>query len=314
MNQSDRQKIVRQFFESALSRTQVDSYFQRALDQTYWQRLNPGLSIDAEGPAVALDATPLDEPQAAAQREKFRLEGYFQTPPVLDPNVVRRMRLAIEKLRAEHWPPVFSYVYDEFWQIVRTPSLVRLVSGFLGDGYRQNSFLWTFYIAPRKGAQGWEPHSDSGGDESRLTVWVPLTDATLENGCMYVIPLDRLPDDLRREYVKLDSVTNAQLSRLLQSARALPSPAGAYLGWNHRLIHWGSVSSNHAEPRISVAMEFVGPGVVPHPHELPLFDPRTSPPPFFERIRAIGKGLLTYRRFEPSIRKYEELGRLLAES
>jgi hypothetical protein len=311
MNQSDRQAIVRGLFESPLSPAEVESYLQRALDQTYWQRLNPELSIGAECSAAELEATPLDELQTAAQLEKLRREGYFQTSPVLSPAVIGRMRLAVEKLRAERWPATFAYVYDDFWQISRTPSLLRLVSGFLGDGCRQNSRIWAFYVAPARGARGWHPHSDTG-DESRLTVWVPLTDATLDNGCMYVIPRDRLPDELRGNYLRLDTVTHAQMDRLLQSTRALPSPAGAFLGWNHELIHWGSISSGHVEPRISLAVEFSGLDAVTTPDESPLCDVATLPP-FVERLRAIARALRTYSRYEPSNIKYEELGLRLAE-
>ena len=230
---------------------------------------------------------------------------------MLAPEPLRQMRLAIERLRAEGWPSVFTYIYDEFWLVSRTPSLLGLLSGFLGNGCRQNSLVWTFYIPPTRGAQGWEPHSDSGGDKSRLTVWIPLTNATLENGCMYVIPRDRLPENLRGEYRKLGDVTKAQLGWLLQSTRALPSPAGAYLGWNHELIHWGSVSTGTEDPRISTAMEFLGSDVVPREDELPLFDPLAPPPPFGERLRTIGKGLLAYKKNEPSKARYAELGRVL---
>ena len=313
MDQLDRQKIVRDVFASTLSPSEADSYLERALDQSYWQQLNPELSIGgARLLATDVEAVPLTHLQTTAQLEKLRREGYFQTTPALHDEVIGRMRLAVEKLRAEHWPAVFSCVYDEFWQIFRTPSLATLVSGFLGEGYRQNSLIWTYYVAPIKGAEGWHPHSDSG-DQSRLTVWVPLTEATLDNGCMYVIPRDRLPDELRGEYENLATVTHAQLGRLLQSTRALPTPAGAYLGWTHELIHWGSVSSGHVEPRISVAMEFIGSDVTPRQDELPLFDPLTIPP-FSERLRAIGKGLVIYGRLEPSKRKYAELGARLAAS
>ena len=79
--------------------------------------------------AAALEAAPLDESRAATQLGKLRTEGYFQTGPVLDPDVVRRMRAGVEALRAEQWPPVFAYVFDEFWDVVRTPSLVGLIEG-----------------------------------------------------------------------------------------------------------------------------------------------------------------------------------------
>jgi hypothetical protein len=208
---------------------------------------------------------------------------------------------------------VFSFVYDEFWQIVRTASFTRLISGILGEGYRQNSLIWTFYVPPVNGARGWEPHADGGLGESRVTTWVPFTDATVENGCMYVIPCDRLQDDLRVQYADLRNVTNAQLTRLLHNTRALPTPAGAYVGWNHELIHWGSVSTGRGEPRISIAVEFVARDYAARPDELPLLDARVVPS-FAERIRAIGKALITYPRYEPSLKRYAGLGRRLFES
>jgi hypothetical protein len=310
MDQSARQQLVRQVFESKLSRTEVDTYLQHAVDPAYWQRLNPSLSIGTERSTVSVERAHLDGPQTAAQLGKLRREGYFQTSPVLAPHVLQRMRQAIDTVRAERWPAVFAYVYDDFWEIVRTPSLVRLASGFLGEGYRQSARIWAFYVAPARGARGWHPHCDSG-DDDRLTVWVPLTDATVDNGCMYVIPRDRLTEDLN--YLRMESVTQAQLAALLQNTKALPSPAGAFLGWNHNLIHWGSVSSGHVEPRISLALEFVGPGVVkPHADELPLFGLSTLPS-FPERLRAIAEALRTYTSYEPSNMKFGDLGLLLAE-
>ena len=311
MKQADRQELVRGVFESTLSGAEVESYLQQALDRDYWQRLNPALSVGAGRSAIALEAAPLAPSDIATQLAKLRREGYFQTAPVLDPDVLGRMRQAIDTLRAERWPAVFAYVYDEFWEIVRSPSLVSLVSEFLGRGYRQNSRIWAFYVPPSRGARGWHPHSDTG-DESRLTVWVPLTEATLDNGCMYVIPRDRLPDELRGDYHALDHVTHTQMDRLLQSTRALPSPAGAFLGWNHELIHWGSVSSGHVEPRISLAVEFVGLDAATTPDESPLSDISTLPP-FVDRLRAIARGLRIYSRYEPSNIKYEVLGLRLPE-
>jgi hypothetical protein len=72
------------------------------------------------------------------------------------------------------------------------------------------------------------------------------------------------------------------------------------------------VSSGHVEPRISLSLEFIGPGAVPHADELPLF-PLTTLPPFIERLRAIAKVLRTYTSYEPSNMKFGDLGPLLAE-
>src|SRR5207245_2078717 len=122
-------------------------------------------------------------------------EGYFQAEPLFSVRVIQRLRNGIEVLRKEDWPPVFSFIYDEFWLATRGPSLAGLLSTALGPEHRQIPHLWTFYIPPTRGATGWLPHvdgwekSDGSGDRSnRLTVWIPLSEATLENGCMYVIP------------------------------------------------------------------------------------------------------------------------------
>ena len=312
MDERDRQRLVEQLIGArALSRAESESYLSRALDPDYWRRLCPGLSVGADRSPATLEGLALDASRTEAQLTKLRKEGYFQTEPVLDPGVVSRMRAAVETLRSEQWPAVFAYVFDEFWQVVRTPSLTRLVEGFFGQGYLQKSVVWVFYVAPVKGAQGWPPHSDSEGT-SRLTVWVPLTDATVENGCMYVIPRDRLAADFRA-FDKITSVTRMELSQLLQSTRALPSPAGAYLGWDHQLIHWGSTASGQTEPRVSLAVEFIARSTTPRPDEPPLFDPLVSPP-FVDRVRAIGKSLVEYHTVEPSKARYAELGRLLADA
>ena len=312
MDSSDRQKILTELFESStLSRAALDLYLRRALDQRYWDALNPDLSIGAGSRAGSIEALQLDDASVAAQLAKFRREGYFHTSPVRDAGVVGRMRAAVGRLRGERWPAVFCFVYDEFWQVFRTPSLLRLVSSVVGEGFRQNSRVWAFYVAARRGAEGWEPHSDAGIGGPRMSVWVSLTDATVENGCIYVIPHDRLPDDLHRRFGDFDNVTRAQLCRLLQSTRAVPARAGSYLGWDHDLVHWGSVSSGQSEPRISLALEFAGRHVVPQPDEVPVLDPSTGPPSFSERLAVIGQSLLSYEPNEPSLGKYLELARQL---
>ena len=310
MNTSHLKQFVRDVFESALSPEQLDSYLKRTFDQDYWRQLSPSCSIAGQI-GTAGESAPLSSAETETQRVKLRREGYFQTRPVIAPEVLGRLRQAIDNVRAEHWPAVFAFVYDEFWEIVRTPSIVQLVSACLGEGYRQNARIWAFYVAPARGARGWHPHSDST-DVSRLTVWVPLTDATVDNGCMYVIPRDRLTPDLRGDYHKIESVSHAQLDVLLQSTRALPSPAGAFLGWTHDVVHWGSVSSGIGDPRVSLALEFVGANEETGRDELPLSD-IGSLPPFADRLRAIARGLRFYSKYEPSNLKYEALGTLLAE-
>ena len=189
--------------------------------------------------------------------------------------------------------------------------MIRLIEGFLGSGYRQNSSFWTYYVAPARGAAGWPPHADSHDSDSHLTVWIPLSAATVENGCMYVIPRDRMPDSLPLDYAKIQTVTARELGHLLQSAKALPVDPGASIGWNHQVVHWGSTSTGQTEARVSIAVEFIAKGYAPCSTELPLLDP-VELPAFDVRLRGIGKCLSAYGRFEPSVVRHRALGELLA--
>src|SRR5207244_2616081 len=108
---------------------------------------------------------------------------------------------------------------------------------------------------PTPGASGWPPHCDDANRPNRVTVWIPLSDATLDNGCMYVVPRDRAAADADAR---------------LQACRALPAAAGSILGWNFDVLHWGSTCTRPGEPRIAISQEFIAPGAATAADELPL--------------------------------------------
>lgn len=313
MNEDERRRAVLGLLESSrLSKGEVDELVDQAEDPDYWRQLCPGLAIDASTSTEGFEVASLSEEQVATRADQIRREGYFQTEPLLDAGLVARMRDAVEALRAARWPMVFAYVYDDFWQIARTASLKRLVMAVLGEEYRQNSYFWTYYVAPVRGAAGWPPHEDSPDrGSSRLTIWIPLSDATVDNGCIYVIPRDRIPDVLPEAFAEITSVTHSQLRALLHGVQAVPAAAGSLLGWDHHLIHWGSVSRGQTTARMSVMIEFVANSRVARPEELPLWSPDVLPP-FSERTRTIGHRLLADTRYEPTLARYQELGRRLS--
>ena len=63
---------------------------------------------------------------------------------------------------------------------------------------------------------------------------------------MYVIPRDRMPATLPAAFGEINDVSRDELKGLLQAVRALPSPPGALMGWDHDLIHWGSMSTGRS--------------------------------------------------------------------
>lgn len=83
---------------------------------------------------------------------------------------------------------------DELLSILRQPHLLSLVSDLLGPDIIGSS---VFRIRPKvpRDEHGEVPfHQDSGYTMAHcdqtlvVTAWVPLVDATVENGCMYVLP------------------------------------------------------------------------------------------------------------------------------
>lgn len=66
---------------------------------------------------------------------------------------------------------------------------MRLLSAYLQPDYKLFPYVWAHYVPPN--SSGWNPHvdtDDTGDGANELTVWLPITDATLDNGCIYVVP------------------------------------------------------------------------------------------------------------------------------
>lgn len=286
--------------------TRDDSPVRAWLDEVstpdYWRRLVPHMSVgeSVTTPAVvSMDASRCDEVRGA-----MLTEGYLQLPPVIPVEAVTAMRSCIEVLQREAIPLGFAYVYDTFWQLGGW--LRELLGTLLGDDFVQLPDMWAWCVEP--GLRGWEPHREKGAESllpsgypKSLSVWVPLTDATPLNGCMYIVPADRDPD--------YNTAADAVAVHSLQDVRALPAPAGSVLLWNQALLHWGGSSSSRAPtPRISFSIEFQRGDVAPF--NQPLLNVE-QPPAFDRRLGLVGKQLLQYEHMFDAHPQLLELGRLL---
>jgi ectoine hydroxylase-related dioxygenase (phytanoyl-CoA dioxygenase family) len=115
-------------------------------------------------------------------------------------------------------------------------------------------------------------------------VWIPLTDATPDNSCIYVLPLSRDPN--------YPSHPDVESVERLQDVRALPAPVGSALVWNQYLLHWGSRACARAsEPRISWGIYFQSGDV--ENFNRSAREP-AGPLGFEERLGYIGKALERY--------------------
>ncbi len=133
----------------------------------------------------------------AAQVEQYHRGGILFPVPVLSPGETARFRAAFEEVAARlggrpvaqalgHTQSYFRWAYD----LATHPRILDAVEDVLGP----NLLVWTVSIFPKyprdPGYISW--HQDGtywGLDSTRVvTAWVALTDSTLDNGCMRVMP------------------------------------------------------------------------------------------------------------------------------
>lgn len=299
---------------SALSSEETERRFVEAFDVDRWRRLAPFASIGEERP-VAGELAQISDADVAREKRRLDEDGYFRLPQVFESDRILRMRRIVEAVRADGWPVAFAFVFDDFWTIARLPQVESFLASAVGEGYLQNTVVWAHWVSPEKGVAGWAPHDDyRTGRETFLSAWIPLSDATVENGCMFLLPAGRSREI--GEAVDADRDLPSRVFRnALQDVIALPVPAGSMIGWRGEVLHWGGANAGGNEPRLSLALEFRARGARTSTFESPLIDPRAPLPPFRLRLFAIVKALREYTKFEPVLMRYLPLAeRIFAET
>jgi hypothetical protein len=269
-----------------LSEFQVD-------DLEQWRGFCPQLHVEGGLPTAAYEFDGIEE-----LLSDLRIEGYVHVPDVLPTSVVEPLRDCVQLLHRSGIPLPFAFVYDEFWLVYQRVS--HFISAALGGDYRALPDFWAWYVPPTDQGAGWGPHRDRvqptlepDNSPHSLTVWLPFTDATPLNGCMYVLPAHH---DERFTTRVFDGPGNNHVPDP-HAIRALPATAGSFLAWNQALLHWGSRASRlGTAPRMSAAFEFQR---ADQPaYNQPLLDPHRMPS-FTERLGLIGKQVLQYRHMYP---------------
>jgi hypothetical protein len=228
---------------------------EHVLDESYWKTLNPDLHITTF--PFSASALLSDTNASLVDRCTSRMikDGYFDAPSIIPREKAERFAAVVTRLSQLNVPPVFAFVYDEFWQLFY--QIDPVLRSLLGDDYKMLPLdIWGWRVG--MDSAGWAPHRDMLTKDSVrenkkprvINVWIPLTDATPLNSCMYVLPahLDpNIPD-------QLEDGSRYRITSF-QNIRAVPAVAGSALGWNTQVMHWGGRSSEWADqPRISVAI------------------------------------------------------------
>lgn len=265
----------------------------RVDDVAQWRSLCPDLNVESSRGRQSFAVGALDE-----HLYNLRVEGYVHIPDVLPASFVAPLRDSIALLHRIGIPLPFAFVYDEFWLAFQ--GVAQIIGATLGADYRALPDFWAWYVPPTDQGAGWGPHRDrvqptldDDNSPHSLTVWLPFSDATPLNGCMYVLPAHH--DDRFRARI-WNGAGNNHVSDP-QAIRALPATAGSFLAWNQAVLHWGGRASRLANaPRISAAFEFQR---ADRPaFNSPLLEPGRLPT-FTERLGLIGKQVLQYRHMYP---------------
>ncbi len=262
---------------------------------SFWAQLAPELSLNNRKPPAPCVEIGAD---VIAQAAAFMAaEGYFQLPPAFEATEIAAVRNAVTALVDAGLPPVFIYMYDQPWALF--DRLRPLIAHFLGDQFALLPNFWAWHIPTTQGASGWSAHRDcsaetrfvsldAGATLMSLSLWVPLSDATADNGCMVV-----LPKSAERAY---DPPITEPEQIPAQDGVLLPARAGAVLGWAQDVYHWSAHVTGKAQtPRISLSLEFQNPAFAPLAE--PLLD-TGQPPPFDERLALIRAQIPKYRHME----------------
>ncbi len=266
----------------------------RLTDPDFWRAIAPRLHV-GDSAFDAEHTTPIDfGPEAVDKiRADLAREGYFQLPPQPWGLDVADVAQGVRAVGAAGFLPVFVFMYDETWAMFAR--LRNVLQGALGKDYRVVPAFWAWHVDGKRESAGWEPHRDLGHFSlmpnkrpKSLTMWLPLTDATPENGCMYVVPADR------DKFYGTPREGESPIS--LQDVRALPSAAGGVLGWTQALYHWGGRARTPVtQPRISMSVEF-------QRGDQEVYDSKINPAATFDpllRLRLIMRQILQYQHMYP---------------
>ncbi len=269
--------------------------FSALADPALWLGMAPALHVGDQALAAAA-AKPIDFDTGALNGINADLlrEGYFQLPAQDWGIDVAGLADGVSAVVAAGYLPAFAFMYDEPW--IMYARLRRLIASVLDERYMMLPAFWAWHVDGVREPAGWQPHRDLGfrtllpdRRPMAMTFWLPLTEATPNNGCMYLLPADLDPN----YGTPRDHETNLQL----QNVRALPSAAGGLLAWTQAVFHWGGRARTPiSRPRISISVEFQR-GDKPPFYE-PLLDPAQLPDPIL-RLRLILRQVLQYQHMYP---------------
>ena len=208
---------------------------------------------------------------AAQQIAQYQRDGYVSPVPVMPASETLGLRRQLEAVEARQGGKLEavqrSRAYLLFkWldDLIRDPRVLDPIEQLIGPDILCWSTIFWIKDAGSKSFVGWHQDNTYWGLSSRnvITAWFAISDASVDAGCMKVMPRTHLGETLRHEdtYHQDNMLTRGQVIPGLDESRAVVMPlrAGEMSLHNYCLAH-GSGPNVSPDRRIGVSMHFMPP-------------------------------------------------------
>jgi len=209
---------------------------------------------------------------SAAERRQFDEDGYVFPIDVLDADEVAELRGRLEAFEATqggklepHQRNKSHLLFKWLDDLIRDPRILDPVSELIGEDLLCWNTLFWIKEAGSESFVSWHQDTRYWGlsSDKVVTAWLALSPASVESGCMRVMPGTHKGDVLDHEdrYDANNMLTRGQeIAVELDEAKAVAMPLrpGQMSIHNYRLAH--ASGANHApDRRIGVSMHFMPP-------------------------------------------------------
>ncbi|HUF80257.1 MAG TPA: phytanoyl-CoA dioxygenase family protein [Burkholderiales bacterium] len=210
-------------------------------------------------------------PLTASEVEQYHRDGYVCPVPVMSASEATGLRRQLEAVEARQGGKLeaaqrsrafllFKWLDD----LIRDPRVLDPVEQLIGPDILCWSTIFWIKDSGSKSFVGWHQDNTYWGLSSRnvVTAWFAISDASVDAGCMKVMPGTHQGETLRHEdtYHQDNMLTRGQVIPGLDESRAafMPLKTGEMSLHNYCLAH-GSGPNVSADRRIGVSMHFMPP-------------------------------------------------------
>jgi hypothetical protein len=186
----------------------------------------------------------------------YETHGHCEIHYAFVQSEIEALERAVTSVHQAGWPLVFAFVYDLIWRLARTAKLRAFVNGLIGPGYQLTiTFRGKLCSSNTRWVGVSSAQRQCAARASCSYVLGPLTPATPDNGCIYVIERN---SENPGEHMDISgaNLTAAEVLRALPRVRALPAGPGSFLAWPNDTIHWGGMFLRGKQAGLALSFHF----------------------------------------------------------